>query len=64
MNKRVIRVSIEKEPELYKELESAMLEHREYDGCYIMQYPEYRNSEYQMIAEFILREAATHRTAI
>jgi hypothetical protein len=62
MNKRVIRVCIEKEPELYKELESAMVEHREYDGCYIMQYSEYRNSEYQLIGEYLLCEAGTDKT--
>jgi hypothetical protein len=34
-----------------------MIEHREYDGCYIMQYSEYLNSELQMVGEFMLRDA-------
>ena len=39
------------------DLYSAMMEHREYDGCYVMQYSEYRDSEGRMIGEFMLREA-------
>lgn len=62
INIRTITINIEQEPELYKELESAMVEHREYDGCYIMQYSEYRNSEYQLIGEYLLCEAGTDKT--
>ena len=61
MNNRVIRVCIEKEPKLYEELESAMMNYTQYEGCYIMQYSEYRGSEGWMIGEFMLREAGTHQ---
>jgi hypothetical protein len=57
MNRRIIKVFIEKEPERYEELMSATVNHTQYDGCYIMQYSEYLNSELQMIGEFMLREA-------
>jgi hypothetical protein len=57
MNRRIIKVFIEKEPERYEELMSATVTHTQYDGCYIMQYSEYLNSELQMIGEFMLREA-------
>ena len=53
---RVIKFNIEQDPELYDELMSAMMEHREYDGCYIMQFSESRGDELQMVGEFILRE--------
>jgi len=56
MNTREIRVSMDKEPELYNELYSAMMEHREYDGCYVMQYSEHRDTD-GLIAVFMLREA-------
>jgi hypothetical protein len=36
---------------------SAMMEHREYDGCYIMQFSESRGDELQMVGEFMLRES-------
>ena len=57
MNRRIIKVFIEKEPERYEELMSATVTHTQYDGCYIMQYSEYLNSELQMIGEFMLRDA-------
>ena len=40
MNPRVIKVIIEKEPELYEELMAATLNHTQFDGCYVMQYNE------------------------
>ena len=58
MSNRVIRVIIDTEPELYAELESAMMNHTRYEGCYVMQYSEHRDSELRMVAEFLLREAA------
>jgi hypothetical protein len=57
MNTREIKVCIEKEPALYNELFSAMVECREYDGCHVLQYSEYCNGEGWMIGEFMLREA-------
>ena len=57
MSIREVKVCIEKEQALYNELYSAMMDHREYDGCYVMQYSEYRSSEGQMMGEFILRDA-------
>jgi len=57
MNQRLIKVNIAEEQELYNELYSAMMEHNRYDGCYIMQYSEYLNSELQMMGEFMLRDA-------
>ena len=53
----IIRVCIEKEPELYEELMSATMNHTQYEGCYVMQYSEYRGDEGQMMGEFMLREA-------
>jgi hypothetical protein len=55
MNHRVIKITIHKEPALYDELYSAMAEHREYDGCHIMQYAEYPENGY-MVATFMLRD--------
>jgi hypothetical protein len=57
MKTRIIRINIEQEPELHKELEYALVSHTKYQGCYIMQYMEHRNDEYQMIGEYMLREA-------
>jgi len=54
MNTREIRASID--TELYNELYLAMMEHREYDGCYVMQYSE-RQEQEEMVAVFMLREA-------
>ena len=56
MPTREIKVPIEDEQELYNELSSAMVEHRKYDGYYIMQYSEQQDTE-GMIAVFLLREA-------
>jgi len=56
METRTIKVSIEKDQALFDELMTATLEHREYDGCFIMMYSEYRGSEGQMVGAFILRE--------
>jgi hypothetical protein len=56
MSKRVIRICIRKERSLYDELYSAMEEHREYDGCYVMQYSEYP-VDGEMIGQFMLRES-------
>ena len=61
MNNRVIKVCIEKEPELYEELVSATMNHTQYEGSYVMQYSECRGGEGQMIGEFMLREAGTHQ---
>ena len=58
MNTRVIKVNIEKEQALYDELYSAMMEHREYDGCYVMQYSERQEHE-GMVAVFMLRESSS-----
>ena len=57
MNTRVIQVRIEREQALYDELMSAMMEHRQYEGGYIMQCCEHRGNEGQMVAEFMLRDA-------
>ena len=57
MNTRIIRISIVREQALYDELMSAMMEHREYEGGYIMQCSEHRGGEGQMVAEFTLRDA-------
>ena len=57
MNTRVIRVSIQREQALYDELMSAMMEHRQYEGGYIMQCSEHRGNQGQMVAEFMLRDA-------
>ena len=57
VKKRVIRVNIGQEPELYEELFSAMMNHTQYDdGCYVMQYMEHRGENLQMVGEFTLRE--------
>jgi len=55
MNNRTIKVCIEKEQVFYNELYSAMMEHREYDGCYVMQYYESQENGY-MVALFTLRD--------
>ena len=52
----VIRVLIDKEPERYDELMSATINHVQYEGCYVTQYTEYRDSAGRMIGEFMLRE--------
>ena len=57
MNTRVIKVRIDREQALYDELMSAMMEHRQYEGGYIMQCSEHRGNEGQMVAEFMLRDA-------
>lgn len=56
MNIRAIKVYIQREPERYEELMSAMLEHREYNGCYVMLYSEYEENGWK-IGEFMLRDA-------
>ena len=56
MDTRTIKVDIEKDQALFDELMTATLEHREYDGCFIMMYSEYRGGEGQMVGEFMLRE--------
>jgi len=56
MEMRVIRAGIEKERELYEALLSATMNHKEYDGCYVMQYSEYRETDGQMIGVFVLRK--------
>ena len=58
MATRIINVRIEKEPALYDELYSAMMEHREYDGCYVMQYSESQEHE-GVVAVFMLRESSS-----
>ena len=50
------RVPIQEGQVLYNELSSAMVEHRKYDGCNIMQYTEQQDTE-GMLAVFLLREA-------
>jgi hypothetical protein len=57
MNTRTIRVNINKEKALYDELISAGLNNTEYEGCYVMQWSEHRGDNYQMVAEFMLRES-------
>ncbi len=52
----LIVVNIDKERELYEALLSAAMNHTPYDGCYVMQYSEHRDSEGQMVGEFTLRE--------
>ena len=56
MATRIINVRIEKEQALYDELYSAMLEHREYEGGYVMQYNEYQEGGWT-IASFMVRDA-------
>ena len=56
MTSRVIKVIIHEEQALYDELYSAMMEHREYDGGYVMQYTE-QHENGLMIATFTLRDA-------
>jgi hypothetical protein len=56
MDKRVIRVNIKKEPELYEELMLAMTNHAQHEGCYVIQYSENVGGEGQMVGEFMLRE--------
>ena len=56
MNTRVIKVTIEKEQALYNELYSAMMEHREYDGGYVMQYTEQQENGWT-VASFMMRDA-------
>ena len=56
MNVREIKVCIKKEPVLYDELITAMLEHHEYDGCYVKQYSEYQENGY-IVALFTMCEA-------
>ena len=56
MKTRLIKLNIVQDQALYDDLMSAMMEHRQYDGCYIMQYSEYRGDLLQMVGEFILRE--------
>ena len=51
---REIRTSLDSD--LYIELMSAMMENREYDGCYVMQYSE-RQEQEGMVAVFMLRDA-------
>jgi len=46
MYTRIIKINIEQEPELQKELGYALVSHTKYQGCYIMQYMEHRNDEY------------------
>ena len=53
MNTGEIRTSLDSE--LYRELESAMLNHTLYDGCYVMQYSEHNEHEGK-VAVFLLRE--------
>ena len=55
MNARVIKVIIHEEQALYDELYSAMMEHREYGGGYVMQYSEHQVNG-QMTAVFMLRQ--------
>jgi len=56
MSTRVIKVCIKKEQALYNELYSAMMEHREYEGCYVMQYTEHQENGWT-VASFSLRDA-------
>jgi hypothetical protein len=51
---REIRTSLDSD--LYIELMSAMMEHRQYEGGYIMQYSEHLDSELRMVGVFFLRE--------
>ena len=53
VNTREIRTSLDSE--LYRELESAMLNHTLYEGCYVMQYSEHNEHEGK-VAVFLLRE--------
>ena len=59
MNTREIRASID--TELYNELYLAMMEHREYDGCYVMQYSEQQDNG-RMVAVFLMRESLTQES--
>ena len=56
MNIREIKVCIDKEQALYDELYSALMEYREYDGGYVVQYSESQENGY-MVALFTLRDA-------
>ena len=56
MNTRVIKVNIEKEQTLYDILYSAMMEYREYDGGYVMQYTEQQENGLT-VASFMMRDA-------
>jgi hypothetical protein len=47
---------LKKEQALYNELLSAVMEHREYDGGYVMQHSESQENGY-MVALFTLRDA-------
>jgi hypothetical protein len=53
MNTREIRTTLDSE--LYRVLESAMLNHTLYEGCYVMQYSEHNEHEGK-VAVFLLRE--------
>lgn len=55
MNPRVIKVCIEREQVLYDELCSAMLEHREHEGGYVMQYSEHQEGGWTF-ALFMMRD--------
>jgi hypothetical protein len=57
MKTRVIRINIEKEPDLFERLMYAKLSYTKYEDCYIMQYTENRGDEGQTVGEFMLREA-------
>jgi len=55
MNTREIRVRIELDRELYEELMSVMMEARDYEGWYIMQYAEHREN-CERVGVFTLRD--------
>jgi len=55
MNTRTIKVSMHRDLALYEELMSAMMEDREYDGCYIIQYSEHQENGYK-VAVFMLQD--------
>lgn len=61
MNKRMIRVNIEQEQDLFERLMYAKQSYTKYEDCYIMQYSEHRGDEGQMIGEFMLRAAEGER---
>jgi len=46
MNNLTITVHIHKQSELYQELHSSMMNHTQYQGCYVMQYSEHRGEAY------------------
>ena len=53
---KILRVIVEKQPDLYQELTTAMLTHTRYQGCYVQQYSETQEGG-QTVVKFTLRES-------